>query len=509
VQQQQTRSTSSGTDVSSAQGSAQPRLWTPPRRDLTDPAATYGHDVVAFARDVLRAPLDPWQEWLVIHGGELAEDGRPRFRQVLALVARQNGKTHLLKVLALYWLFVERRRMVVGMSTNLDYAREAWLGAVDIAQHCEWLAPEVGNVRLANGEQCLTTTAGNRYRIAASNRRGGRSLTIDRLVIDELREHQNWNAYNAALPAMSAVRDAQAWLISNQGDDSSVVLDGLRGAALEHAQHGNGDDQLAIFEWSAPDDSDPEDVGALCQANPSIGIRMDPIPLLGAARRAKAAGGQELTGFKTESMCMRVHMLDPAIEPGAWMDAGTDAPLDLAEHREKVALVLDISRDGSHASVVAAAQIDGHCHVEVVGSWSGMGCAQVVRDQLPELVGKIRPRVLGWFPNGPAAALTADLAARRGADRWPPRGVRLQEIRGEITAVCMGAAEQVRNGHVSHPQDPMLDTHVLAAGRLWRGTEGTWVFDRSGAGPIDGTYAMAGALHLARTMRVKGDLVVV
>lgn len=507
--QQPTRSTSSALDARSVLGSAVPRLYTPPRRDLDDPAASYGHDVVAFARDVLGAPLDPWQEWLVIHGGELNPDGRPRFRQILALVARQNGKTHLLKVLALYWLFVEQRRLVVGMSTNLDYAREAWLGAVDIAQHCQWLSPEVANVRLANGEQCLTTTTGSRYRIAASNRRGGRSLTIDRLVIDELREHASWDAYNAALPAMSAVRDAQAWLISNQGDDTSVVLDSLRGAALEHAQHGNGDDQLAIYEWSAPDGADPEDLEALAQANPSLGHRMDPVPLLGQARRAKAAGGQELTGFLTETLCMRVHMMDPAIEPGAWMDAGTDAPLDLAEHREKVALCLDISRDGSHASVVAVAVIDGHAHVEVVGSWSGMGCAQVVRDQLPALVDRIRPRVVGWFPNGPSAQLAADLASRRGADRWPPRGVRLQEIRGEVTAVCMGAAEQVRNGHLSHPQDPMLDAHVLAAGRLWRGTEGTWVFDRSGSGPIDGTYAMAGALHLARTMRVKGDLVVV
>lgn len=494
--------------MSTARGSTVPRLWTPPRRDLADPGASYGHDVIAFARDVLGAPLDPWQAWLVVHAGELAPDGRPRFRQVLALVSRQNGKTHLLKVLALYWLFVEQRRLVLGMSTNLDYAREAWMGAVEIAKECEWIAHEIANIRYANGEQCLTTTARSRYRIAASNRRGGRSLTVDRMVVDELREHAKWDAYNAAMPTMSAVWDAQAWLISNQGDDTSVVLDSLRPAAIEHAETGNGDDQLAIFEWSAPDDADPEDLDALAMANPALGYRLDPVPLLGAARRAKASGGEQLTGFKTESMCMRVAMLDPAIEPAAWEAAGVDpdAALDLAEHRDRVAMCVDISRDGFHAAVVVAAQIDGHAHCEVVGSWSGAGCTEVVRAELGALVERVRPKVVGWFPSGPAAVLTADLAARRGATRWPPAGVRAAEIRGEVASVCMGLAEQVRNGHLTHPRDPMLDTHVLASARLWHGD--TWVFDRGGAGPIDGTYALAGAVHLARTMRTRGPLTV-
>jgi phage terminase large subunit-like protein len=49
---------------------------------------------------VLRQPLDPWQQWVAIHIGELQPDGRPRFRQALIIVARQNGKTHLCKVLA-------------------------------------------------------------------------------------------------------------------------------------------------------------------------------------------------------------------------------------------------------------------------------------------------------------------------------------------------------------------------------------------------------------------------
>src|SRR5690349_15886926 len=96
-------------------GSTVPRLWTPPMRELT-PETSFGFDVVDFARDVVGRPLDPWQEWVVIHAGELLEDGRPRFRKVLVLVSRQNGKTELGVMLTLFWLFVERVPLVLGTS---------------------------------------------------------------------------------------------------------------------------------------------------------------------------------------------------------------------------------------------------------------------------------------------------------------------------------------------------------------------------------------------------------
>src|SRR5689334_19115868 len=93
-------------------GSVTPRLWTRPLRPLT-PGTSYGFAVIDFARDVLGTPLDPWQQWVVIHAGELLEDGRPRFRTVLLLVARQQGKTTLLKVLSLFWLYVECHPLIL------------------------------------------------------------------------------------------------------------------------------------------------------------------------------------------------------------------------------------------------------------------------------------------------------------------------------------------------------------------------------------------------------------
>ena len=130
-------------------------------------------------------------------------------------------------------------------------------------------------------------------------------------------------------------------------------------------------------------------------------MRIDPDALLGAAMRAKAAGGKELAGYRTEVMCQRVRLLDPAIEPDSWEQCATQTPLDLAAHRDRVVLCLDVSLNGDHATLIAAAMIDGLVHVEVAAAWSGFGCTQLIRQQLPELVAKIRPRAAGLVPQRP------------------------------------------------------------------------------------------------------------
>jgi hypothetical protein len=323
-------------------------------------------------------------------------------------------------------------------------------------------------------------------------------MTLHRVMLDELREHLDFSAWNASSKAMNAVRTAQLVAITNQGDSGAVVLDSLRDPALRFIETGQGDPRLGLFEWSAPQGADPTDLHALALANPDLGRRTDPDVLLADARRAKAAGGEELAGFRTEVMCQRVHLLDPAIDPDSWDAAASAEPVDLAPHRRRVALCVDVSLDGSHATLAAAAVLDdGKVHVEVVQAWDGYGCTKALRAELPDIVARVRPRMLGWFPAGPAASIAADLADR-GHRSWPPRRVKVEDIKAEATAVCMGLAEQVTAGEVVQPGDPMLTAHINSAQKLHRGD--AWVFVRKGAGPIDGAYALAGAVHLARIM---------
>lgn len=491
-------------------GRTEPRLWTPPLRELT-PDTSIGFDQIGFARDVLNHPLDPWQEWIVIHAGELLPDGRPRFRKVLVLVARQNGKTELLVVLTLYWLFVDQVPLVLGTSTKLDYAVESWRKACRLARRVPALRAEIpvkGGVRKANGEQVLwradpaevEADEGSRYKVAASNEEGGRSLTINKLVLDELRQHHSYDAHDASVPATSAVPDAQIWALSNMGSDRSIVLNDMREAALAYIKTGDGDHRLGLFEYSAPPGSSPLDVDALAQANPNLGRRghgIDLDSLLGDAKTAMEKGGDKLAGFKTEHMCIHVKRMDPAVDPTAWADK-CHLPGYISDLSTPIAWCLDVSIDGLHATLAAAAITpDDQVRVAVVQDWAGADCTRQLERDLPKLAREFKPRAFGWFPNGPAASVAAALADS-GKAEWPPRDVTVEEIRGEVTAVCMGFAAHVLAGVIVHNNDELLTLHVTAAEKLLQGD--AWRFTRKGAGHVDAAYAGAGAVHLARTM---------
>lgn len=472
-------------------GSVEPRVWTRPLRELS-PETSYGYDVIDFAEEIGR-PLDPWQRWVVIHAGELQENGLPRFRQVLVLVARQNGKTELLVVLALFWMYIEGVRLVLGTSTNLDYARESWEKAVTRAEANPRLDREImpkNGVRRANGEQTLTLLGGGRYKIAASTRKGGRSLTVDRLIMDELREHHDWSAYSAAVPAMAAVPDAQVWMITNAGDDKSVVLNSLRDQAMA-----GEDPRLGIFEWSAPDGVEATDIDGLAQANPNLGRRISLDALMGDAVRAQSAGGEQLASFLTENQCRHVTRLNPAIDIASW-DACKD-PGSLEGERNKLAACLDISVDGQHATLYAAAQLeDGRVRVDPIHAWTGRDAATQVKQELDGLLATVKPRVFGWFPAGPSAVLAAEFEER---PEWPPEALIVQEIRGtDVSSVCMGFAAEIVALQVAHSDDPLLNAHVAGAEKLAQGD--SWRYTRRGASHVDALYAAAGAAYLARLL---------
>lgn len=445
-------------------------------------------------------PLDPWQEWAVIHGGELLPDGIPRFRFLLLLVGRQNGKTLLLRVLILYWMFIERHKEILGTHADRGKAKQSWREVIEMAEGIDLLVQEmpVPHVQWQLSEERFWNCHGSTYRFAAPNRRAGRGSTLSRVVLDELREHRTRDTYNAVVNAGNAVEDFQVWAITNQGDMTSIMLDQLRTSALEFIETGAGDPALFLAEWSAPTGCEITDVDALAMANPNLGRRVQLVALMGQALTAQQAGGQAVNDFRVEVLCQRVTLLDPAIDESAWLGSGTGKPLDLAQHRRRVALCYDVALDLSHATLAAAALVDGVAHVEVIRAWQGAGCTAALRAELPEIVARVRPRRVAWFPGGPAAAVAADLKQRRGRHPWPPRGVKVEELAVELPAVCMGFAEIVGAGQLRHPRDPLLDAHVGRTQKLRRGD--VWTFTRSGDLAVDATYAAAGAVHTARAM---------
>lgn len=493
-------------------GRVDPRIVTPPlRSDLwSNPDASWGHDFVGFC-DQIGWPLDEWQERLAIRLGELFPDGSPRFRKAIILVARQNGKTLLCRLLILYWMFVERHEEIIGTSTDRSAAYRSWKKTIKMAEDNEILAAALP-AKHTTGTTGLETFFNNYesvYRFAAPNSNAGRGDSLPRALLDELRQHKNRDVWDAVIPAQAALPDALVVCISNEGDSSSIVLHEEYDQAEQTLITGDGDKSTFLAAWSCPTDSDPTDLEALALANPSLnrirpdgtGIRGD--GLLGDAITAARIGGETLMRFKIERMCMRVDLLDAAIRWEDWQACGWRTPwvrVDLAEHRRQVALCLDVAWDASHATLAAATTVNGITHVEIVAAWQGYECRKQLRADLPGILARVKPRKCVWFAGGPAAAVADEWSGRRVAN------VLMEPIRAEDTVrACMGMEEQANARHLRHTYDPLAERHIRQTQRIDQGDG--WRFVRRGQAPIDGSYAMAGAIHVARMLPKLGPAV--
>lgn len=406
---------SGGSSRGARKGITTPRLWTKPLRELT-PATSHGFAVIEFALEVLGITLYPWQQWLLIHALELNEDGTYRFRKIFVLVGRQNGKTTLLTVLTLYWLFVDADAfpehlpasefLILGTAQNLDLAEEAWDSALkrcdptpdedDEAYVVEWLAAEARKPVKTNGKKSLRLKNGAKYEPRAASRMGGRGKSAARVLMDEMREQQTWDVWGSVSKTKNAIFNSQLWGISSAGDAKSIVLRTLRDGAIrtinefeQYVETGvqtleefaNGHDvATALFEWSAEPGAALLDIDGILQSNPSVGYKA----MFFESIWSDLLGDEPEATKRTEILCdwVTTHV-EPYIEPEDWTNVA-DAP-ELGDGGEivylgseissesRLALGIDTSGDRKWTSIsVAGFRDDGLIHLELIARSTGM-----------------------------------------------------------------------------------------------------------------------------------------
>ena len=353
-------------------GKTEPRLFTPPLRELT-PDTTLGHAVIAYAEEILEMELYPWQKWALIHQleiiGDLEGEWRFRFRTVVNMVSRQNGKTELSKVYASFFLNVLRVEAVFGTSLSMDKAEEVWEAVIAEQETHKELASEIKQVARRNGGKKLVLTGLRTYKVGAPTRRAGRGDANDLVMLDEVREHRDWETWSAAVASTNAKPNGMVICFSNAGDPDSIVLRQIRSMALEKingskANDFGGDvdaDTLGWFEWSAPDNAETDDIEALAQANPALGYgRLTDRALL--SNRATFPENK----FRSECMCQQVETILPEPFPdGAWM--GGQDPESFIREDSELFWGIDMSQDRKWTVIsVCGMREDGNYHVEVV-----------------------------------------------------------------------------------------------------------------------------------------------
>lgn len=503
-------------------GYAVPRVFTPPLRELT-PETSWGFSVVQFADDILEVTLMPWQRWLLIHMLELLPDGSLRFQTAIVLVARQNGKSTLSQVLALWFMLVQGWPLVLGTAQDLGTAEEVWEGAVGLLEDDADLDALIDRVNKVNGKKFLKLKTGERYMVKAANRGAGRGLSGNLILLDELREQKNWDAWGAITKTTQAQEHSLVLGMSNAGDLLSVVLRYLR--LMAHKAVGDPDginrdnltaeptqddvaegedaedleaeeDSLFLAEWSAPAGVDRRDRDAWAQANPALGWKI---------REKKLAADVRTDPewvFRPEVLCQwSDSILDGPFPAGAWEEGrntpelADDGVTQRAAAADRITSKLDLCIDQSHDRswiwiAAAGTRPDGKDQVEIVAR---LHDAAAVRDWLlaPERRKRIR-RITGQTTGAPVSGLIAELKADRKVPfeivDW--QGGRLMDATGVMF-------DAVRDATARHNVQPPLD--AAAATAVMKAMGGGSVIDRR-ASPGDAAplVAFCGALWLLR-----------
>lgn len=542
--------TATGTAVLEAEvefGSEVPRVFTPPLRDLVpdvyDDAGrliqartTDGYSVIAFAEGILKLRLLPWQKWLLIHMLELLPNGRYRFRYVVILVARQNGKSTVSQVLALWWLYVGGRIGVLGVAQDLGTAEEIWEDAVDLAESVPELQAEVLKVWRRNGKKELVlkksleqpTRRGPAYKVKAANRRAGRGLTADGILMDELREQQSWDAWASITKTTTARRNAQIVALSNAGDFTSVVLRKLRlsghrtagdpdglaaaadrlvsgvafdpdaeeGAAADPLEPEVEDSQVGLFEWSGPPGCAVDDRRAIAQANPSIGYDMDGDGIEWSVILGAAALDDEWV-FRPEHLCQwQEGVAESAFAGSSWTDSRSVESCIVGP--VWACIDMSASRQWTYVAFAGAAGIrlddgtvvprpEGGIHIELVARRGG---DEWVFDWLAARAERIR-EVTGQWNGAPISGTIRRLAAaaelprklRNGSPNPAHFPIPVVPWEGPDLSGWFGLLHDgIRDGNVWHVPQPVLDVPA-ALGKTRRAGDGK-VWDRTGS-PVD------------------------
>lgn len=521
-------------------GSETPRVFTPPLRELTE-ETSLGFEVARFA-EVCEIELYPWQRWLLIHALELDPaltvstmhdrdrlDPIFRFRKVIVLVARQNGKSTLSQVLALFFMYRLGTDLVLGTAQDLDTAEEVWDGALDIIEETPELAELAARPVKAAGKKAIVLKSGERYKVKAANRRAGRGLSGDLILLDELREHQTWDAWGAITKTTNARPAAQIWALSNAGDVASVVLRYLRKRA--HAAIGDPDginalddpaallpsqaeldsmtdlsdeaaldldvddldenvDTLGIFEWSAPPSCAKSDRDGWAMANPSLGY--------GISERTLASDVDDDPEwiFRTECLCQWSDGMLRSNLP-AW-DEGREAQSGLASDAP-VALCVAVSWDRAYSHIaLSGRREDDLMWVEVAATRAGTDWV------VPWLTSEERQKRVRTAPvvvqaNGAPESSLIDAMGAAGVDVVEWKGSDLADATGVFF-------DDVRDGILKHSPWPALDI-AAATALLKELNSGAWVWDRRRS-PHDAAplHAATGATWFARTREPEYDL---
>lgn len=426
--------------------SCPPRWGTPRTEAPTDGA------LLARVSEALGFPLFEWQRHVGDVSLERGEDGHYTHSTVVVEVGRQNGKTAL--VCARLAMECLRPRAVVAYTAqDRNLARLKWEEHVEVLMSSS-LASRVRQVIRGNGNEKVVFNNGARYLIVTPNRTGARGLSLDLAVLDEAFAHTSLEVLAALQPTLATRPDGQMWLLSNAGDETSLLLAHYRDAGRPTVDDPSS--PVAYFEWSPRDElADYNDPDVWREAIPTLDV---PHGVTMKAVRDAAATLDEET-FRREWLNQwTARAMSQVIPWDAWEDLRRDDVMIGAE----VVVGVDVNPDRTRAAIGVAGRTGEYEPVEVADARAGTGW---VVERVAEICSRWETKVV-VDAGGPAGALIPDLLA---AD------VSVEAIgMRDYARACGAFFDAVANKRVTHLDDYRLNDAVKGAAKRQLGDAWAW-----------------------------------
>jgi len=429
---------------------------------------------VADLAEKIGMPLLDWQ--VLVLEDMLRVDAKGEFRRKTMglLIARQNGKTHLARMLILAHLFLWDSKMVIGMSSNRNMALDTFRQVANAIEDNEFLKAQVKQIRFANGQESITTLKGNRYQIVAATRDGSRGLTANFLFIDELREISE-EGWKAARPTTRAT-GGQTLVCSNAGDAYSIVLNDLRERALSYPSP-----TLGWYEYSAPPHCKVDDRNAWAMANPSLGKLIDEETL------EEAVATNPINNTRTEMLCQWVDSMTSPFTTQMITDT-SDSNLKITAGGN-IVFAIDVSPSKRSGALVAAKmnQESGKIEIGLMQLWT----SDIAIDDL-----KMAADVHAWAQKFKPRVIMYDKYATASiAQRLQQSGQKLEDCSGQsFYQACGEILDAFVNLRLVHSGQKELTESWFSVGA--KTNDAGWrIVRRKSAGDVTGAICSAMVVH--------------
>lgn len=473
-------------------------VWLPAHytRPIDNPDYREGDALIKLAELMFRfeanedTRLDIWQKWLIREILQRYPAGHERagqlvYRQVVVSMGRQNGKTVLGSVFALYGLILMVRRApeVISIAARVDQAKNLYKKV----RFCIETVPALKERFRPAGRAGITSRVRSKpasYEVKASDGDGLQSFSGCLMLLDELHLLKP-EAWWALVLGSSAQAKALVAGFTTAGDDNSALLKELYKIGMSAVNRDEGhNDRVGFFLWTADPALDLYDPLALIQANPAIACGR--ISLDDELRDGKSMQESEYRRYRRNEF---VSVQNTWMPPAAWnAAAGTGIPAG------RHPLIVSFARTrGSwdRVSVFASTRIGEVVYTERVATlqfaetaWLERVCIELARHHTVEKFvtdsDTMRPTVLAL---GKEHGLPTEYLTR-----------------GNIANATVTVHSMVKTGRLVHDGDADLARQIPKAVTVNSGA-GVVLDMTKSFGDIEAVYAMTMGVFMAEQQK--------